>query len=72
MTKLKVSELRKMDEKELQAKAQEVRSELLRLRSASARGTLRKESGKIRSLRRTLARILTVLREKSASKKEEG
>ncbi len=72
MAKLKPAELRKMDYKELASKAEELRSELLRLRTAAARGTLRKESGKIRSVRRTLARVLTIMREKELAAKEGG
>ena len=72
MAKLKPAELRKMDYKELAAKAQELRSELLRLRTAVARGTVRKESGKIRSVRRTLARVLTIMREKELAAKRGG
>lgn len=68
MARLRPVELRKMDLKDLQAKAQELRSELLRLRTAAARGTLRKESGKIRSVRRNLARVLTIMREKELAK----
>lgn len=70
MAKLKPAELRKMDYEELRSKAQELRSELLRLRTASARGTLRKESGKIRSVRRSLARVLTIMREKELAAKK--
>jgi len=69
LTKLKPAELRKMDYKELMSKAEELRSELLRLRTAAARGTLRKESGKIRGVRRSLARILTIVREKELAAK---
>ncbi len=72
MAKLKPAELRKMDYKELASKAQELRSELLRLRTAAARGTLGKESGKIRSVRRTLARVLTIMREKELAAKGGG
>jgi len=72
VAKLKPAELRKMDYKELAAKAQELRSELLRLRTAVARGTVRKESGKIRSVRRTLARVLTIMREKELAAKRGG
>jgi len=72
VAKLKPAELRKMDYKELAAKVQELRSELLRLRTAVARGTVRKESGKIRSVRRTLARVLTIMREKELAAKRGG
>lgn len=72
MAKLKPAELRKMDYKGLVSRARELRSELLRLRTAAARGTLRKESGKIRSVRRTLARVLTIMREKELAAEKGG
>lgn len=41
-----------------------LRAELLRLRALQARGSLGKESGKVRSVRKDIARVLTLLREK--------
>ncbi|MEM2210685.1 MAG: 50S ribosomal protein L29 [Nitrososphaerales archaeon] len=63
MVSLKVSELRKMSEEELNKKLLELTTELMKLKSSSARGTLRKESGKIKYLRRDIARIKTILSE---------
>mgnify|MGYP001770730139 CR=1 FL=1 len=63
---LKPSELRKMSDEELRAKLLELRSELMRLRAKAARGTLGKESGMVRVVRRDIARILTILREREA------
>ncbi|MEM1524930.1 MAG: 50S ribosomal protein L29, partial [Nitrososphaerales archaeon] len=63
MVSLKVSELRKMSEEELTKKLLELTTELMKLKSSSARGTLRKESGKIKYLRRDIARIKTILSE---------
>ena len=39
----------------------DIRSELSRLRSAAARGTLKKELGEIKTVRRNIARILTAV-----------
>jgi large subunit ribosomal protein L29 len=61
---LKPSELRKMSDEELREKLLELRSELMRLRAMSERGTLGKESGVIKGVRRDIARILTILRER--------
>ena len=63
---LKPAELRKMSDEELREKLLELRSELMRLRAMSERGTLGKESGVIREVRRDIARILTILRERRA------
>ncbi|MCS7116630.1 MAG: 50S ribosomal protein L29 [Nitrososphaerota archaeon] len=63
MTSLKASELRKMSKEELNKKLSELTAELMKLKSSAARGTLRKETGKIKYLRRDIARIKTVLNE---------
>ncbi len=65
MPRLKTSELQKLETKDLETKLAELRTELTKLRSMQGRGTLRKESGKVRAVRRDIARILTVISEKS-------
>jgi len=65
--KLKSDELRKLNDEELQDKLFELRAELVKLKSASARGTLRKETGKIRAIKRAVARILTIINERKLS-----
>ena len=64
MPVLKAKELRKKDTKELIEQLIELRRELLRLSTLSARGIIGKESGKVKVVRRNIARILTVLRER--------
>ena len=61
---LKASELREMSDEELLDKLVELRRELLRLRALSKRGTIGKESGVVKHVRRDIARVLTVLRER--------
>ena len=63
MPTLKAPELKKMKTEELEAKLSELKAELVKLRSASARGTIGKQSGKIRILRHNIAMILTVIHE---------
>lgn len=63
MPKLKAKELRKLPSEETEKRVLELRSELSRLRSGAERGVLKKETGKIRVLRRNIARLLTVLAE---------
>ncbi|NWG09581.1 MAG: 50S ribosomal protein L29 [Nitrososphaerales archaeon] len=62
--KLKSEELRKLSDEDLQDKFFELRAELVKLKSESSRGTLKKETGKIRSTRRAIARILTIINER--------
>ena len=64
MPKLKSDELRKLNDGELQDRLFELRAELVKLKSASARGTLRKETGKIRAMKRGIARMLTIINER--------
>ncbi|MBI4258759.1 MAG: 50S ribosomal protein L29 [Thaumarchaeota archaeon] len=61
MSRLKAKTLREESEEDLQKKLSELGAELSKLRNRSARGTIKKDSGKIRAVRRDLARILTVL-----------
>jgi large subunit ribosomal protein L29 len=55
--------IRALNEKDLKSKIQETRSELGKLRVDGSKGTLRKESGKIKALRHDIARMLTHLNE---------
>jgi len=62
--KLKSSELKKLDDEALQDNLLELRAELVKLKSAAIRGTLKKETGKIRAIRKAIARILTIINER--------
>ena len=55
--------IRNLSEKDLKNKIQETRSELTKLRVDGAKGTLRKESGKLKPIRHDIARMLTRLNE---------
>jgi len=63
MTRISMKTIRNLNEKDLQDKIQEARSELFKLKVDGAKGTLRKESGKIKPLRRDIARMKTQLTE---------
>jgi large subunit ribosomal protein L29 len=58
MARLKMKSIRELNEKDLQDKLQQ-----MRLRLSAAKGTLRKESGKLKPLRKNIARIKTRLSE---------
>ena len=60
----KAVELREMDSDALQQKAKELDDQLFRMRIQKSLGQL-EAPGKIRNVRRELARIQTVLREKA-------
>jgi len=59
MKHLKTSELKALSDEDLTKRLNELRTELSRLRSAAARGTLKKELGEIKTVRRNVACILT-------------
>ena len=63
MTRLSMKTIRALNEKDLKSKIQETRSELAKLRVDGSKGTLRKESGKIKAHRHDIARMLTRLNE---------
>lgn len=62
MGRIKLKALREMNEKDLSEKLDELSSELAKLRSEGAKGTLKKETASIRWTRRDIARIKTLLR----------
>ena len=63
MTRLSMKTIRELSEKDLKSKIQESRSELSKLIVDGSKGTLRKESGKLKPLRHDIARMLTRLNE---------
>jgi len=59
---IKLKDLRKMTREERLEKLKELRDELMKLRMKARIGTV-ENPGKIRSIRKTIARILTIERE---------
>jgi large subunit ribosomal protein L29 len=59
---IKLKDLRKMTREERLEKLRELRDELMKLRMKARIGTV-ENPGKIRSIRKTIARILTIERE---------
>jgi large subunit ribosomal protein L29 len=64
MGRIKLKVLREMNDKDLSEKLDELSSELTKLRSEGAKGTLKKETASIRWTRRDIARIKTILNER--------
>ena len=63
MARLKMRTLRELNETDLKDRLDQLRSELTKLRIESSKGTLRKDSGKVKPVRRDIARVLTRLNE---------
>ena len=63
MVHLKNKTIKELNEKDLRGRLRQVRAELFKLRIESKKGTLRKESGKLKPLRKDNARMLTRINE---------
>lgn len=63
MARLKMKTVRELNETDLKDRLDQLRSELTKLRIESSKGTLRKDSGKVKPLRRDIARVLTRINE---------
>jgi len=64
MTALKYKELKNLNSDDLKNKLSELKKELMKDNAQIARGTTPKSAGKIRTAKKDIARICTVLREK--------
>ena len=63
MSRMRMKDIRALDEKELRARLQESRSDLSKKLDEVAKGTIRKKSGTIMPLRRDVARMMTRMSE---------
>jgi large subunit ribosomal protein L29 len=66
MARLKLKTLREMNSNDLTEKLAELNVDLAKLRSEGAKGTLKKQTGYLRWIRRDIARILTILNERGS------
>jgi len=63
MVRLKNKTIIEMSEKDLYDRLKQIRADLFKLNVESKKGTLRKESGKLKPHRKNIARILTRINE---------
>jgi len=63
MVRLKNKAIIEMNEKDLYDRLKQIRADLFKLNVESKKGTLRKESGKLKPQRKNAARILTRINE---------
>jgi large subunit ribosomal protein L29 len=68
MARLKAKTLREMNDQDLADKLAELKADLGKLRLEKSKGTLKKETGSIRWLRRDIARMMTIINERKAHK----
>ena len=62
---MKFKEMKVMNELDLQNKVLELKKELMKINSQIAVGTVPKNPGKVKELKRTIARILTIETQKN-------
>ncbi len=67
---LKIKELESMRIEELNTKLEELKKELIKHNAQIATGTNPKSPGQVRVIKKTVARILTVLKTKGGEKKQ--
>ena len=68
MTKISMKTIRNLNENDLRSKMLDNRTDLAKLRVDSSKGTLRKESGKLKPIRKNIARMLTRLNDMEKKK----
>jgi large subunit ribosomal protein L29 len=69
LSRNKTKTLRQFNDDDLKGKLSDLKVDLAKLRSESIKGTLKKEAGVIRWKRRDIARILTLMNERTGVKK---
>ena len=67
---LKVKEIRSLGNEELRDKLKQLKSELSGEKGSVASGTKPDNPGKIKEIKRTIARILTIMHEREGGKKQ--
>lgn len=65
---MKAKELRVMNEVDLENKILELKKELMKINTQIATGTIPKSPGKVREIKRVIAKILTIKQEKTPNK----
>ena len=63
MAMLKMKSIRELNEKDLRDRIEQMKTELSKLQTENAKGTLKKETGKIRKVKKEIARLMTRLNE---------
>ncbi len=68
MAILHIKEIRKMKDEELDKKLFDLKKELMKANAQIAQGTAPDKPGRIKEIKRTIARILTIKRERGGVK----
>ena len=71
MAILRANEIRKMDTKEIKKRLYELKLELMKLKAQVKMHRPIQNTGRIREIKRTIARILTILNERKKAEEKE-
>lgn len=71
MAILRASEIREKDDAELEADLNELRKTLMKIRGGVASGGIPEDVGKLREIKKTIARIMTIRHERKLGLKKE-
>lgn len=69
---MKAKELKLMNDLDLENKILELKKELMKVNSQIAIGTVPKSPGKVRAMKKTIAKILTIKNMKTSEKQKGG
>jgi large subunit ribosomal protein L29 len=69
MARVKLKTLREMNDHDLTEKLAELKADFAKLKLEKSKGTLKKQTGNIRWLRRDIARLMTLVNERKLDKK---
>ena len=67
MAILRAEEIRKMKTEELDKRMQDLKKELMKVKMQISQGTVPEKPGRVREIRKTIARILTISGQRTAS-----
>lgn len=67
---MKIKELRVLSKEDMKTTLEELRKELIKHNAQIATGTVPKSPGQVKQTKKTIAKILTILKEKKEIKKE--
>jgi large subunit ribosomal protein L29 len=70
MARAKLKTIREMNNDDLSGKLADLRTDLSKIRSEAAKGTLKKKTGSVKYIRRDIARILTIINERTIKKND--
>lgn len=62
---MKTKEIRSMSKGDLETKLEELRKELIKVNAQISTGTTPKSPGQVKQIKKNIAKILTILKEKS-------